>query len=61
METSADQLYTATGLGARWYNQQRGRGVDASCLWPTMQCWGFLEGSRDWKARSTVKEHTNEV
>jgi len=61
MATPADRLHTATGLGARWSNQQRGRGVYASCLWPTMQCWGFLEGARDFKARSTAKEHTNEV
>jgi len=26
-----------------------------------MQYWGFLEGARDFKTRSTVKEHTNEV
>jgi len=55
MATPADRWHTATGLGARWSNQQRGRGVYASCLWPTMQCWGFLEGSRDFKARSTAK------
>jgi len=48
-------------LGARSSNQQRGRGVYASCLWPTMQYWGFLEGARDLKARNTEKEHTNEV
>jgi len=48
-------------LGARSSNQQRGRGVYASCLWPTMQYWGFLEGAQDFKARSTAKEHTNEV
>jgi len=29
MATLADQLHTATGLGARWSNQQRGRGVYA--------------------------------
>jgi len=45
MATPADRLHTATGLGARSSNQQRGRGVYASCLWPTMQCWGFLEGA----------------
>jgi len=44
MSTPADQLHTATGLGARSSNQQRGRGVYASCqcLWPSMQYWGFL-------------------
>jgi len=26
-----------------------------------MQYWGFLEGAWDFKARSTAKEHTNEV
>ena len=26
-----------------------------------MQYWGFLEGARDFQARSTAKEHTNEV
>jgi len=61
MATPAHRLHTATGLGARWSNHQRGRGVYASCLWPTMQCWGFLEGARDFKARSTAKEHTNKV
>jgi len=61
MATPADRLHIATGLGARWSKHQRGRGVYASCLWPTMQCWGFLEGSRDFKARSTTKEHTSEV
>jgi len=61
MATPADRLHTATGLGARWSNQQRGRGVYALCLWPTMQCLGFFEGSRDSKTRSTAKEHTNEV
>ena len=61
MATPADRLHTATGLGARSSNQQRGRSVYASCLWPTMQYWGFLEGARDFKARSTAKEHTNEV
>jgi len=30
MATSADRLHTATGLAS---NQQRGRGVYASCLW----------------------------
>jgi len=61
MATPADRMHMATGLGARSSNQQRGRGVYASCLWPTMHYWGFLEGARDFKARSTAKEHTNEV
>jgi len=26
-----------------------------------MQYWGFLEGARDFKARSTAKEHANEI
>ena len=26
-----------------------------------MQYWGFIEGARDFKARSTAKEHTNEI
>jgi len=26
-----------------------------------MQYWGFLEGAGDFKARSTAKEHTNEI
>jgi len=59
--TPADRMHTATGLGARSSNQQRGRSVYASCLWPTMQYWRFLEGARDFKARSTAKEHTNEI
>jgi len=29
------------------------------CLWPTMQYWGFVEGARDFKARSAAKEHAN--
>jgi len=61
MATPADRMHMATGLGARLSNQQRGRGVYASCLWPTMRYWGFLEGARDFKARSIAKKHTNEV
>ena len=61
MATPADRMHTAAGLSARSSNQQRGRGVYVSCLWPTMQYWGFLEGARDFKARNTAKEHTNEV
>jgi len=37
MATLADRMHTATDSGARSSNQQRGRGVYASCLWPTMQ------------------------
>ena len=50
-------------FGCALEQPERGRGVYASsqCLWPTMQCWGFLEGARDFKARSAAKEHTNEV
>ena len=61
MATPADRMHTATGSGARWSNQQCGRGVYAWCLWPTMQYWGFLEGARDFKASSSEKEHTNQV
>jgi len=57
----ASRSITATGFGARWNNQQRVRVVYALCLWPMMQCSGVLGGSRDFKARSTAKEHTNEV
>jgi len=59
--TPADRMHTATDLGARSSNQQRGRSVYASCLWPTIQYWGFLEGARDFKARSAATEHTNKV
>jgi len=48
-------------FGACLSNQQRGRGAYASCLWPTMQYWGFLQGARDFKAHSAAKEHTNDV
>ena len=58
MATSADRMHTVTGLGARSSNQQGGRGVSESCLWPTMQYWGFLGGAREFKARNTAIKHT---
>jgi len=57
MATPADRMHTATG----WVRARATSSVVVSCLWPTTQYWGFLEGARDFKARNTPKEHTNKI
>jgi len=52
MATPADRMHTAPGLGARSSNQQRGRGVYASCLFPTMQYF-FLKHRLRLRVRAT--------